>query len=162
MDAKKARIYLAGGLFNAGERLHNLFLENELRELGYEVLLPQREALNFFDGVNFDVAGIVASCRKSSADPVNIFVGSVDGPDADSGTCVEYGIATTANRGAIVYRTDLRTALDREVGVNAMLQGGEVVFIYHPCFFTELSQVKDYYKNLACKISCAILSLPER
>lgn len=43
------KIYLAGGLFNAGERLHNLHLEKAFKDLGYDVILPQREALRHFD-----------------------------------------------------------------------------------------------------------------
>ena len=45
---EKKKLYLAAGLFNAGERLHNLYLEKHLNMLGYEVILPQREALKFF------------------------------------------------------------------------------------------------------------------
>lgn len=33
-------IYLAGGLFNAGERLHNLYLEKHLLARGWKVILP--------------------------------------------------------------------------------------------------------------------------
>ncbi|MFA6097426.1 MAG: nucleoside 2-deoxyribosyltransferase [Candidatus Paceibacterota bacterium] len=149
-------IYLAGGLFSAGERLHNLNLEKYLKELGYEVMLPQREALKAFNGKSFDVKAIVKSCRESSSDPEYIFVGNADGPDSDSGTCVEYGIAITTVRKAVVYRTDFRTALDRELGINAMLTGEGTEFVYEPCFFTELEQVEPYYRGLAIKIHEAI------
>jgi len=150
------KLYLAGGLFNAGERLHNLYLEKHLKDLGYDVILPQREALRFFDCEKFNLAGITANCVEQSADFGNIYVGCIDGPDADSGTCVEYGIAIEAKGFAIVYRTDLRTALDREVGINAMLNAHETAMIYYPCIFTELSEVEEYYKNLAQKIHEAI------
>ena len=145
-------IYLAGGLFNAAERLHNLFLEKYLKESGYNVILPQREALKFFNTDHFDVGGIVEDCRQSCINPSHIFVGSTDGADADSGTCVEYGMAITATGKAIVYRTDFRTAEEKELGVNAMLKADGTIFIYHPCFFTELEQVESYYKELAQKI----------
>ena len=79
-------IYLAGGLFNAAERLHNLFLEKYLKESGYNVILPQREALKFFKTDCFDVGGIVDDCRQSCINPSHIFVGSTDGADADRGT----------------------------------------------------------------------------
>ena len=145
-------LYLAGGLFNAGDRLHNLYLEKHLKALGYEVILPQREALKFFDGSGFNVAGIVEDCRASSANSRNLFVGNADGADADSGTCVEYGIAITVTWRAIIYRTDFRTAPEKEVGVNAMLGAKGTKFIYHPCYFTELEQVDVYYQALALKI----------
>lgn len=153
-----ATIYLAGGLFNAGERLHNLFLERYLIKLGHKVILPQREALKFFDTEKgqFDVAGIVEDCRKSSANPRNILVGNADGADADSGTCVEYGMAITATGKVVVYRTDFRTAPEKEIGVNAMLKAKGTTFIYHPSFFTELEQVDKYYTELAQKIHEAV------
>ncbi|MCK4525082.1 MAG: nucleoside 2-deoxyribosyltransferase [Candidatus Andersenbacteria bacterium] len=152
-------IYLAGGLFNAGERLHNLYLEESLKKLGYKVILPQREALKAFDGNGFDTKAIVENCRDACSDPQNFFVGSADGADSDSGTCVEYGVAITSTGRALVYCTDFRTDLEKELGVNAMLTGEGTVFIYEPCFFTELDQVNSYYKELAEKIHKAILSL---
>src|ERR1035437_6337628 len=114
-------LYLAGGLFNAGERLPNLYLEKYLKMLGYEVILPQREALNFFDGERFNVTGIVNDCRASICNQKNLFVGNSDGPDADGGTCVEYGMAIVATGKAIIYRTDFRTDPEKEIGINAML-----------------------------------------
>ena len=35
VSPKDVIIYLAGGLFNAAERVHNLLLERELKKLGY-------------------------------------------------------------------------------------------------------------------------------
>ncbi|MFA5986676.1 MAG: nucleoside 2-deoxyribosyltransferase [Parcubacteria group bacterium] len=151
------KLYLAGGLFNAGERLHNLYLEKHLKSLGYEIILPQREALTHFDGQFFNVSEIVESCRKICADPEVAYVGNADGPDTDSGTCVEYGIAITATGKAIVYRTDFRTDLTKELGVNAMLNARGTTFIYDPCFFTELDQVEPYYRALAMRIHIALM-----
>jgi nucleoside 2-deoxyribosyltransferase len=152
-------VYLAGGLFNAAERLHNLYLERVLKRKGYEVVLPQREALRFFDGHAFDIPDIVRSCRESAADPDSICVASADGPDADSGTAVEYGIAITATGRAVVYRTDFRTAPDREFGVNAMMTAEGSSLVYELCYFTEFDEVNAYYEKLADSIHQAIRSL---
>lgn len=152
-------IYLAGGLFNAGERLHNLYLEKHLKVLGYDIILPQREALKFFDGVNFDVAKIVNDCTVSVTNPQNLYVGQADGADTDSGTSVEYGMAIVATGRAIVCRTDFRTVLEKEVGINAMLTGDGTRFIYFPCYFTDLQEVEPYYANLAQKIHEEILTI---
>ncbi|EKE22182.1 MAG: uroporphyrinogen III synthase HEM4 [uncultured bacterium] len=153
------KVYLAGRLFNAGERLHNLYLEKHLTQIGYEVILPQREALKYFNGDGFDLAGVVNSCIKDCANEKNIFVGCVDGSDADSGTSVEYGVAIVSARRAIIYRTDFRTAFDKELGINAMFNAKGTVIIYEPCFFTELEQVDSYYHELADRIHCAISDL---
>lgn len=152
----REKVYLAGGLFNAGERLHNLYLEKHLRFLGYEVILPQREAVKFFQDGSFDIEGIVEDCRNSCSKYENIYVGSVDGADADSGTAVEYGVAVSSTRRAIIYRTDFRTLFEKEVGINAMFGIRGTTFIYYPCFFTDLSEVDHYYQELAEKIHCAI------
>ncbi|MFZ3054458.1 MAG: nucleoside 2-deoxyribosyltransferase [Minisyncoccales bacterium] len=155
----KEKLYLAGGLFNAGERVHNLFLKKHLERLGHEVILPQKEALKHFNGKEFDVQGIVESCANSCSDSQNLFVGNADGSDSDSGTCVEYGIAIISTGRAVVYRTDFRTAEDRELGVNAMLKAKGTTFIYEPCYITELDQIDPYYQKLAERIDQAILNL---
>ena len=149
-------LYLAGGLFNAGERLHNLYLEKYLKLLGYKVILPQREALKFFDGSLFDIKAIVADCKAKSCDKSNLYIGSIDGADANSGGSIEYGMAIISTGRAIIYRTDFRTALDRELGVNAMFGAEGTKFLYEPCFFTELEQVDDYYRGLASRIDLMI------
>jgi nucleoside 2-deoxyribosyltransferase len=153
------RIYLAGGLFNAGERFHNLVLEKYLRTFGYDVVLPQREAQKFQKGDSFDVAAIVADCQRSCTDRNIVFVGCIDGADADSGTCAEYGMALAVTHRAIVYRTDFRTAVEKEVGVNAMLRAPGTIFVYEPCFATELDQMDAFYLRLAQALDRAIRAL---
>ena len=149
-------IYLAGGLFNAAERLHNLFLEKHLVILGYTVILPQREALRFFkDGV-FNTKALAHNCQNYCANSNVIYVGCIDGADADSGTSIEYGIAAIVHGNTIVYRTDFRTALEKELGINAMFSLGRTVQVYNPCYFTHLTQVDDYYHTLAQEIHAAI------
>jgi nucleoside 2-deoxyribosyltransferase len=159
---KKVKLYLAGGLFNAGERLHNLYLEKHLRALGYETILPQREALKFFKDGKFNVFGIVRDCQQSCMASKNLYVGSADGADADSGGAIEYGIAVTSTYAAVVYRTDFRTAEDRELGLNAMFQVEGTCFVYRPCFFTELGEVDVYYQELAQAIHDAVSLAQEK
>ena len=155
---KKVKLYLAGGLFNAGERLHNLYLEKHLRALGYETVLPQRRANRFFKDGKFDVDGIVQDCLCSCMTSENLYVGSADGADADSGGSIEYGIAITSTQAAVVYRTDFRTAEDRELGLNAMFKVCGTYFVYEPCFFTKLGEVDAYYRKLARAIHKAVAS----
>lgn len=154
------KLYLAGGLFNAGERLHNLFLEEALVKLGYDVVLPQRQALKHFskDG-SYSLNDIVNECIEFCKDRNILFVGCIDGSDADSGTSVEYGIAIAETGRAVLFRTDLRTALDKEVGINAMFRGERTSLVYEPSMFTELGEVKGYYDNLARKIGEAVESV---
>lgn len=149
-------LYLAGGLFNAAERLHNLYLEKHLKELGYTVILPQREALKHLGDTDFDIDSLRNECREFCNDSHILYVGCIDGPDADSGTAVEYGIAITATYKAIVYRTDFRTSQKHEIGINAMFGLQDTEIVIHPCYFTELEHVDAYYRVLAVSIHRAV------
>lgn len=156
------RLYLAGGLFNAGERFHNLILEKHLGELGYTVVLPQREALKFYHNGQFDLTAIVKDCARYCCDRDVLVVACIDGPDADSGTAVELGMTMVATQRAVVYRTDFRTSEENgsEAGVNAMLRVPGSSFIYAPCFATTIEEANAYYAGLAKRLHERIVSLP--
>jgi nucleoside 2-deoxyribosyltransferase len=153
------KIYLAGPLFTLAERTHNLNLEKELIALGYKVLLPQRRALDFITTRGLDLARMAADCAELASDPDNILVANIDGPEADSGTAIEYGLAIKAVGRAVIYRTDIRTDRRKEVGVNAMFGLKNTRFIFAPCFVTTEDEVKEFYSELASKIHGAIMSL---
>lgn len=148
------KIYLAGGLFNVAEKNHNLHLEKHLIALGYTIILPQREALKNYvnEDQAFDLKGIVRDCRAAASDPNNILVGNIDGVDADSGTVVEYTLAIAKTGRAILYRTDFRTHLEKELGINAMLGLEGTELIYAPCYSIELEEIEKYYKYLSLQI----------
>jgi nucleoside 2-deoxyribosyltransferase len=143
--------YLAGGLFNSAERLHNLKLEKALIELGHKVILPQRRAQAFFHEGRFKLREMVEDCLTQCSDLNHIFIGNIDGTDADSGTAVEFGIAKAKGLKTILYRTDFRTHIETEVGVNGMFQLADNI-IYFPAIFTDLDEVTSFYKTLAEKI----------
>lgn len=171
---KDVTIYLAGGVFNASERFHNATLEKHLIQtankegIDLKTTLPQRTALKRYDPKKerFDIAGITSDCEKDAASHDYILC-NLDGTDADSGTAVELGIARgqqLAHQRAknpegiivpkiITYRTDFRTDIEKEIGLNTMLNPEGSTFIYHPCFAVELSEVNTYYAELASKIT---------
>lgn len=150
-------IYLAGPLFTLAERTHNLNLERELRALGYKVILPQRRAMDFITPQGLDLKQMAADCANHASNPENILVANLDGPDCDSGTAVEYGLAISAVGRAIVYRTDIRTATEKEVGLNAMFGLTDTTFIHMPCLVNTKDEVRDFYLALALEIHCAIV-----
>jgi len=153
------RLYLAGGLFNAGQRLHNLYLEKYLKVFGHEVILPQRRALALYEDGKFDTKEIPVDCAKCCVDKDLLYVGCIDGADADSGTAIEYGLAIGATHRAIIYRTDFRTDTEKELGVNAMFGINWTILVCLPCFLTEFNQINDYYQRLARKIHEAIVAI---
>jgi nucleoside 2-deoxyribosyltransferase len=149
-------IYLAGPLFTLAERTHNLNLEKALRACGYEVILPQRRALEFMTPQGLDLKQMAADCAAQASNQNNILVANIDGPDADSGTAIEYALAIGAVGRAILYRTDFRTAPEKEVGVNAMFGLTNTAFIHMPCFISTEDEAREFYLQLAFKIDRAI------
>lgn len=166
IKTEKMTIYLAGGLFNIGERQRNLELGFELEIQGYNVIYPQKEALKFLKDEKFDLPNLVQNCADLSS-KCDVFVGNLDGPDADSGTSVEFGIAfracQTVGRWAIIgpenkqkpltilYRTDFRTVREQEVGINGMFNLADKI-IYKPAFINTLEEAKQFYRELAMEI----------
>lgn len=178
---KEVTMYIAGPLFTAAERFHNATLEKSLiggaKKVGIDLktTLPQRKALGRLDSKKgtFDIQGIVDDCEEDASSSDYILC-NLDGTDADSGTAVEFGIVrgiALANqklasfegeRGLaaqnikvpkiITYRTDFRTSIENEVGVNAMLRPSGPGFIYLPCFKVESHERGVFYNQLASKI----------
>src|SRR3989338_7585482 len=148
---EKISIYLAGPLFGIADRHHNLLLARELEALGYVVVLPQKEALKFFNGRAFDVIGTCQDCKNQSVNN-QVVVANIDGPDADSGTALEVGMAHISKKPIIIcVRTDFRTALEKEVGYNAMFNLANRV-IYKPAYVNSSEEVAQFYKEFAKEI----------
>ena len=83
----------------------------EARDRSLKVFLPQ----SFEEGDN-------AAMFKRCIDGVNAadaVVAILDGPDADSGTCIEIGFALAKGKPVIGIRTDSRECQDR--GLNLMV-----------------------------------------
>jgi len=99
------KIYMAGPLFTAAERMWNRELASILRKFSHEVFLPQESKTNNTKVFNSeaifkeDVKGIEWS---------DVVLGWCDGSDPDSGTCWELAYAKGKNKLTIGYTTDLR------------------------------------------------------
>jgi nucleoside 2-deoxyribosyltransferase len=156
---KYPTIYLAGPLFTLAERTHNLKLEKMLRLLGHQVILPQKRAVDFVTPQGVNLKQMVLDCAEQASNSDNILVANLDGPDTDSGTAVEYGLAIRATGRAIVYRTDIRTVPEKEVGLNAMFGLEETRFIHMPCLANTEDEVQEFYFELASQIHKAIVDL---
>ncbi len=95
------KIYLAGPLFNVAEREFNRALAQALRNLGYEVWLPQ-------DNEPRDKTGrAIFEKDVEGVDWADVVVVNLDGPDPDSGTCWECGYSY-GKKPVVVFRTDFR------------------------------------------------------
>jgi len=108
------KIYMAGALFTAAERLWNERIAKRLRELGYQVFLPQEvQETSAFVIFSKDVAGL---------DDADVVVAWVEGPDPDSGTSWEIGYSYANGKLIIVYTTDSRFSQeDERYDINPMI-----------------------------------------
>lgn len=156
VEMRRVALYLAGGLFNAGEQLHNLMLERHLSLLGYDVILPQREAARCMRDGKLDLDLLADECKNAARDRSVCYVGSIDGAAADDGAAVEYGIAIEATHRAVVYRTDFRTDAAKELGMNAMFRLKHTRLVYLPANLAALDEVEPYYAALAREIDAAV------
>jgi nucleoside 2-deoxyribosyltransferase len=127
MVSSKQRIYMAGPLFTVAERRHNRQLAEELRKLlpTYEFILPQERAAIFLP----DLVAAAKDCLTQVRDAHQLLA-CLDGPDVDSGTCIEIGYAYALGKPILGCRTDFRAS---EVeGVNAMVRYGCTDYIVAP------------------------------
>ena len=97
------RIYLAGPLFTAAERVFNAQLRDGLIRRKFAVWLPQEHESSG------KTAEQIFADDVAAIDAADVVVANMDGPDPDSGTCWECGYAY-GKKHIIVYRTDFRAA----------------------------------------------------
>jgi nucleoside 2-deoxyribosyltransferase len=114
-------VYFAGPLFTLAERRFNEELSAELQRLcpRLEIFFPQN-CDKQFQGLP-DFAQRVFKTLMEALDRCDAVVAILDGPDSDSGTCIELGYARGKGKPVIGVRTDFR---DGEVhGLNPMAAG---------------------------------------
>lgn len=151
---EKPILYFAAGLFHFGDRYRNAIFVKHLNNLGYRVIVPQQEALKF--KIPDQLVDLAEDCFAAATNPKHLLVIIADGPDPDAGAAVEYGAAMYANRKAIFVRTDPRTAMNVEAGVNAMFRLRGTQHVIFPCHATEINQFDDYCKDLAYLVHQAV------
>ena len=116
----KMKIYLAGPLFSIAERDYNKKIATEIihRFPKSKVYLPQ-EFLTNLTGNESNFFQKMFDCCINAIDSADVIVAILDGPDVDSGTCIELGYAYANKKPIIGVRTDLRSLEDN--GVNLMV-----------------------------------------
>jgi nucleoside 2-deoxyribosyltransferase len=146
------KIYLSAPLFTQVQRRWNRMLAAGLEEriAGAEVILPQ----DFKFGQSYndprDFARIFAACADGVR-RADVMVAVLDGPDVDSGTALEMGIAYERDMPIIGVRTDYRESQDR--GVNLVVAGACTELLREMSFGEDAAQL---VKDLAGKIVAAL------
>ena len=119
------KIYIAGPLFNDGEKAFNLKVDSILRECGHETYLPQRdggivaEMPDLIGGVPKQTVVFQKDCRNLQN--TDIFLLLMDGRVPDEGACVALGYCLALGKRCIGYKTDVRTGYDGQD--NIMISG---------------------------------------
>jgi nucleoside 2-deoxyribosyltransferase len=134
-------VIVLGPLFTQAERIWNRLLkqaiEKEREEL--KVVLPQDNAKKFIKNNKVNFKALMENCLVN-AKSHDIAIAILDGPDADSGTCVEIGFRKGTNRKlkVIGVRTDFRASENE--GLNAMLHICDKI-IYFPSFNEDVEKL---------------------
>ncbi len=114
-------VYFAGPLFTMAERRFNDELSAHMRRLcpTLDIFFPQGCDKEFLGLPDF--AQRVYKALMEALDRCDAVVAILDGPDSDSGTCIEIAYARAKGKPVIGVRTDFR---DGEVqGLNIMTAG---------------------------------------
>ncbi len=108
------KVYIAGPLFNSGEKAFNLKTDAVIRECGHETYLPQRdggivaEMPDLIGGIPKETYVFRKDCENlRSAD---IFLLVMDGRVPDEGACVALGYSFAHGKRCVGYQTDVRRA----------------------------------------------------
>jgi len=116
---KNYNVYLAGPLFSMAERDFNRrFIKALIKKMPeINFIMPQTYAKKVSEENDF-IPKIFRYCIES-INVADIMLCILDGPDVDSGTCIEMGYAYAKHKWIIGVRTDSRDSEDR--GVNLMV-----------------------------------------
>lgn len=140
------KIYLAAPLFNEMEIERNVKIKEWLKEIGFDVFLPQEDS-----GIAYDILKNnnkqkvyknIFECDVQGIKSSDILLFLLDGRVPDEGACVELGMAFAWNIPCIGYKTDTR-ALDITGDDNLMING---------CFKFEIANNLKDLKNILNKI----------
>lgn len=112
-------IYLAAPLFSEAELDFNRKLRDKIKNIGYDVFLPQEDSNNIKDEKRRQE--IIFTKNLAAIDSSDIIVAVLDGTDVDSGTAWEIGYAYSKGKPILGLRTDFRT-LGIEGTVNLMIE----------------------------------------
>jgi nucleoside 2-deoxyribosyltransferase len=112
------RAYIAGPLFNEGERWWNAEIDARVRKFGFTTYVPQRDGVKLQD--EGDVLKIFES-DKSALIAADLVVANLNGMDVDSGTAWELGFAEGLGKHCVGVYTDWRLHFKFQT-VNLMMQ----------------------------------------
>lgn len=127
-EAGKPRVYMAGPLFNEGDRYTNQRNSDALRAAGYTTFLPQEIVIN-----DKSTPLVKAGCFYMDLKAIkqcDVLLANCNGIEIDSGTAAEIGLAYALGKKILVYKSDVRNYYNEGNVLNnfvAGLVGGTVL-----------------------------------
>ena len=119
------KVYLAGPMFNQGEKDFNLKFTKLLEDCGYQVFLPQRdgiEAAQLQGKTEEELIKMIFELDAGEVKKADIVFMNLDGRVPDEGACVELGIAYGFGKRCYGFKTDTR-AVESGLELNPMISG---------------------------------------
>lgn len=119
-DGKPA-IYIAGPLFNEGDRYTNRVNSDRLRALGYTTFLPQEVVIT-----NKSSELVKAACFYMDLKAIRLcfcLVVNCNGIDIDSGTAAEIGLGYGLGKKLVLYKSDVRNYYNERFRLNNFVGG---------------------------------------
>ena len=117
----KPRIYMAGPLFNEGDRYTNLRNSNALRSAGYTTFLPQEIVIT-----EKSSHLVKAGCFYMDLKAIrlcDVLLANCNGIEIDSGTAAEIGLAYALKKQIFAYKSDVRNYYDEVNVLNNFVAG---------------------------------------
>ncbi len=112
-----ANAYIAGPLFDEGERWWIETVERTVAKAGFETFLPHRDN----PPKTADNVELIFTNDKAGIDACDVVVANLNGITTDDGTAWELGYAFASGKYLIGLHTDWRRRFDDEV-VNLMIE----------------------------------------
>ena len=133
------KVYIAGPLFTTAEQVFNLQIKENLIALNpaLDVLLPQIQGQQVAGQENFEQ--LIFDHCKNGVFETDVVVAFLEGPDVDSGTCIELGFAHIKERKIIGVRTDFRGS--EAEGLNIMVRKVLDRYLYYPQSYPDVEEL---------------------
>jgi len=117
----KPRVYMAGPLFNEGDRYVNQINSDMLRENGFTTFLPQEIVIT-----NKSSELVKAACFFMDLKAIrlcDVLLANCNGIEIDSGTAAEIGLGYGLNKKMVVYKSDVRNYYNERFVLNNFIGG---------------------------------------
>lgn len=117
----KQRVYMAGPLFNEGDRYTNQRNSDALRERGFTTFLPQEIVIT-----NKSSELVKAACFYMDLKAIrlcDVLLANCNGIEIDSGTAAEIGLGYGLGKRMILYKSDVRNYYNETFRLNNFVGG---------------------------------------